>query len=127
MRTQYRLLFIVFALFTHLAQAEFVNIVAKIKPSVVGVGIHTPTSRPQNILRGTGFVIGDGHYVVTNAHVLPQELDENLLQKMAVFIGSGKEAKVRQGNAPVLTLKCQKTKSTLYLILAIKQLKILFH
>ncbi|WP_159816993.1 S1 family peptidase [Colwellia sp. 20A7] len=78
------------------AKAEFVEVVAKVKPSVVGIGIHTPTSRPQNILRGTGFVIGDGHYIVTNAHVLPTELDESLLQKMAVFIGSGKKAKVRQ-------------------------------
>jgi S1-C subfamily serine protease len=78
------------------AQAEFVDVVADVKASVVGIGIHTPTSRPQNILRGTGFVIGDGHYVVTNAHVLPTELDESLLQKMAVFIGSGKKAKVRQ-------------------------------
>ena len=77
-------------------KAEFVDVVAKIKPSVVGIGIHTPTSRPQNILRGTGFVIGDGHYVVTNAHVLPTELDKRLLQKMAVFIGSGKKAKVRE-------------------------------
>ncbi|MDO6652853.1 serine protease [Colwellia sp. 1_MG-2023] len=83
------------------AQAEFVDVVAKVKPSVVGIGIHTPTSRPQNILRGTGFVIGDGHYVVTNAHVLPTELDESLLQKMAVFIGSGKKAKVRQAEIVV--------------------------
>jgi len=78
------------------AQAEFIDVVAKVKPSVVGIGIHTPTSRPQNILRGTGFVIGDGHLVVTNAHVLPTELDESLLQKMAVFIGSGRNAQVRQ-------------------------------
>lgn len=77
------------------SKAEFVDVVAKIKPSVVGIGIHTPTSRPQNILRGTGFVIGDGHYVITNAHVLPTELDDSLLQKMAVFVGSGKTAKVR--------------------------------
>lgn len=77
-------------------KADFVEVVAKVKPSVVGIGIHTPTSRPQNILRGSGFVIGNGHYVVTNAHVLPEELDDNLLQKMAVFIGSGKKAKVRQ-------------------------------
>jgi len=78
------------------AHAEFVDIVAKVKPSVVGIGVHTPTSRPQNILRGTGFVIGDGHYIVTNDHVLPTMLNESLLQKMAVFIGSGKNAKVRE-------------------------------
>jgi S1-C subfamily serine protease len=34
--------------------------------------------------------------VVTNHHVLPKELDEALLQKMAVFVGSGKSATVRQ-------------------------------
>lgn len=82
--------------FTATSNAEFVSVVAKIKPSVVGIGIHTPTSRPQNILRGTGFVIGNGQYVVTNDHVLPTMLKESLLQKMAVFIGSGKEAKVRE-------------------------------
>ena len=80
------------------AKAELADTVAKVKPSVVGIGIHTPTSRPQNILRGTGFVIGNGHYVVTNHHVLPQTLDPKLLQKMAVFIGSGKTATVRQAS-----------------------------
>ncbi|TMM47695.1 S1 family peptidase [Colwellia ponticola] len=91
------LLAIVF-LFTPYAQAAFVDLVAKIKPSVVGIGIHTPTSRPQNILRGTGFVIGNGQYVVTNEHVLPSLLDESLLQEMAVFVGSGKNAKVRKAD-----------------------------
>ncbi|GAA6173984.1 hypothetical protein NBRC116592_36540 [Colwellia sp. KU-HH00111] len=96
MKTIYGLLISVTVLFSQVVQADFVDVVAKIKPSVVGVGIHTPTSRPQNILRGTGFVIGNGHFVVTNAHVLPPELDDKLLQKMAVFIGSGKQAQVRQ-------------------------------
>ncbi len=94
---QYLQLSLLFVLtFMSAAHAEFVDVVAKIKPSVVGIGIHTPTSRPQNILRGTGFVIGDGHYIVTNDHVLPTMLNESLLQKMAVFIGSGKKAKVRE-------------------------------
>ncbi|MCI2282201.1 serine protease [Colwellia sp. MSW7] len=101
MKILHGLLLAVLALYTNTVKAEFVDLVAKIKPSVVGVGIHTPTSRPQNILHGTGFVIGDGHYVVTNAHVLPTELDDNLLQKMAVFIGSGKEAMVREAEIVV--------------------------
>lgn len=84
--------------FSSFSQAELSDVVAKVKPSVVGIGVHTPTSRPQNVLRGTGFVIGNGQYVVTNAHVLPEELDPALLQKMAVFIGSGKSAKVREAN-----------------------------
>jgi len=90
------LLLIFTCFFMPVAQAKFVEVVAKIKPSVVGIGIHTPTSRPQNILRGTGFVIGDGHYIVTNEHVLPTLLDESLLQKIAIFIGSGRTAKVRK-------------------------------
>ena len=101
MKILHGLLFIAVTLVSHLAKAEFVDIVAKVKPSVVGIGIHTPTTQPKNILRGTGFVIGDGHYVVTNAHVLPTELDERLLQKMAVFIGSGKQAKIRQAEIVV--------------------------
>lgn len=90
------LLCLSFIFLTFNAQANFVEVVKKIKPSVVGIGIHTPTSRPQNVLHGTGFVIGDGHYIVTNHHVLPDELDESLLQKMAVFVGSGKTATVRE-------------------------------
>jgi S1-C subfamily serine protease len=76
-------------------KADFVEVIAKVKPSVVGIGVYTPTSSPKNILYGTGFVIGDGHYIITNDHVLPTELDENLLQKMAVFTGSGKNGKIR--------------------------------
>jgi S1-C subfamily serine protease len=91
-----KLLTVILLFCTASANANFVDVVGKIKPSVVGIGIHTPTSQPQNILRGTGFVIGNGHYIVTNAHVLPTILDDQLLQKMAVFIGSGKNAQVRE-------------------------------
>ncbi len=84
-------LFIVFPV-----TAELADTVAKVKKSVVGIGIYTPTGRPQNILRGSGFVIGNGRYVVTNDHVLPKELDQKLLQQMAVFVGTGKTAKVRK-------------------------------
>jgi S1-C subfamily serine protease len=96
MLKEIKLLTVILLFCTASANANFVDVVSKIKPSVVGIGIHTPTSQPQNILRGTGFVIGNGHYIVTNAHVLPTILDDQLLQKMAVFIGSGKNAQVRE-------------------------------
>jgi len=76
--------------------AELADTVEKFKASVVGIGVHTPTSRPQNTLRGTGFVIADGLHIVTNNHVLPKHLETELLEKMAVFVGSGKTAKVRK-------------------------------
>jgi len=75
--------------------ASLADTLEKIKPTIVGIGIHTPTGRPQNVIHGSGFVIGDGHYVVTNQHVLPKELDEEKLQVIAVFVGSGNSAEVR--------------------------------
>ena len=72
--------------------------VEKIKPSVVGIGVYTPTGRPKNVLTGSGFVIGSGQYVVTNHHVVPEELNQELLQRIAVFVGKGKNAKVRKAS-----------------------------
>jgi len=77
------------------AFANLVDTVNMVKPSVVGIGVYTPTGRQKNQLFGTGFVIGDGTYIVTNNHVIDKELDDNLLQKLAVFTGKGPAAKVR--------------------------------
>ena len=97
MNTIYRSLFLSFLFVSsnYVIAAQLTEIIKNIKPSVVGIGTHTPISQPKNRLLGTGFVIGDGHYVVTNDHVLPKELNEELKQKIVVFIGSGKNAKVR--------------------------------
>lgn len=53
------------------AQATLPDIVARSKPAVVAIGTHSPLSSPRFVFRGTGFVVGDGLTVVTNAHVLP--------------------------------------------------------
>jgi serine protease Do len=82
-------------LYTNLAIADLADTIEKIKPAVVGIGVHTPSGRQKNSLNGSGFVIGNGQYVVTNHHVLPEDLDESILQQMAIFTGSGKNAKVR--------------------------------
>ncbi|WDE08427.1 trypsin-like peptidase domain-containing protein [Thalassomonas viridans] len=83
-------LFLTVMLVSPPALANLAETLKKIKPSVVGIGVFTPTGRPQNDLRGTGFVIGNGQYVVTNFHVLPAELDKSLKQSIVVFSGSGK-------------------------------------
>lgn len=63
---------------------------------MVGVGTVTPTRQPSAELRGTGFVIGDGTLVLTNAHVLPGSLDEERREQLAVFAGEGKDGEVRR-------------------------------
>jgi serine protease Do len=87
-------LFIIF--FCSITSAQLVDTVAKIKPSVVGVGTYTPMGRPKNMLQGTGFVVGNGQYVITNHHVISNKLDADLMQEIAVFVGSGKNAIVRK-------------------------------
>lgn len=71
------------------------EIVAQIKPSIVGVGTVLPTRRPPIALMGTGFVIGDGHYIVTNAHVVPEITDNEKREQLSVFVGVGSTATSR--------------------------------
>lgn len=56
------------------ARAGLEELIAKAKPSVVAVGVFSPTGSPRFGFRGTGFVIEQGNVVVTNAHVLPDPL-----------------------------------------------------
>ncbi|WP_341678316.1 serine protease [Niveibacterium sp. SC-1] len=52
------------------ARADLVETVPRIKPSVVAIGSYLPTRAPQFLLVGTGFAVGDGRMIATNAHVV---------------------------------------------------------
>jgi hypothetical protein len=52
------------------AMADFPDTVAQVKRSVVAVGTFMPSRNPQFRFLGTGFVVGDGKQVATNAHVI---------------------------------------------------------
>lgn len=70
-------------------------VIERSKPSIVGIGTLQATRRPPNQLRGTGFVVTDGRHVVTNAHVLPEKLDDANREKLVVYVGSGRNPEVR--------------------------------
>ena len=53
-------------------RAGLIEIVAKVKPSIVAIGTYNAVDNPRFGFRGTGFVVADGILVVTNAHVLPE-------------------------------------------------------
>jgi S1-C subfamily serine protease len=55
------------------AQAGLPEVVAAAKPGVVAVGLYDPLASPRFTFRGTGFVVGDGRLLATNAHVLPED------------------------------------------------------
>lgn len=49
--------------------------IERVKASVVAVGTYQKTRSPAFNFRGTGFVVGDGTLVATNAHVLPDQVN----------------------------------------------------
>lgn len=64
-----------------------------VRPSVVAVGSFLPTGSPRQRFRGTGFVTGNGHLVVTNFHVIPEKLDEKRKEQIGVFSGRGRQGR----------------------------------
>ncbi|MGZ8215965.1 S1C family serine protease [Methylomagnum sp.] len=78
------------------APASLPDVVALIKPSIVGIGTFQRVRTPPTEFRGTGFVVGDGYHVITNAHVLPAAIDYAHMESLAVFVPGGKTSSVRQ-------------------------------
>lgn len=58
------------------ARADIIQAIERVKPSVVMVGVYRATGSPRFMLRGTGFVVGDGSLVATNAHVVAAVLQD---------------------------------------------------
>ncbi len=68
----------------------FSDIVAQVKPSIVAVGTTNPMPGTPPSFLGTGFVVGDGNYVVTAAHVTSLPLDYETRQTLAVYSGNAR-------------------------------------
>lgn len=66
------LLLLVFV--SNVVSAELTDTILQIKPSIVAIGTYKKTQSPPFIFRGTGFVVGNGNQVATNAHVLPESV-----------------------------------------------------
>jgi S1-C subfamily serine protease len=77
------------------ARADLADMVAAIKPGVVGVGTFHPTRSPRASLEGTGFAVLDGRYVVSCAHIFDKPLDSEKNETHAVFIGRDRQMTVR--------------------------------
>lgn len=82
------------------ASEVFPDIVDRVRPAIVAVGAAYPRRQPIGDrapyrIRGTGFAVLDGLHIVTNDHVLPDKLDTDRRETIAVFVGRGREAQVR--------------------------------
>jgi serine protease Do len=78
------------------ALADAPRTIERVKGSVVAVGTFQRTRSPAFRFLGTGFAVGDGATIVTNAHVLPATLDAEKLETIAILIaGKGRDAQLR--------------------------------
>jgi serine protease Do len=93
------LLFLSSVLSTAVAAGSLPDVIDKIRGSIVGVGTAYPSRQPNikgkpSSLNATGFVVGNGLQIITNAHVIPKKLDVDNKQTLAVFSGRGKTVRV---------------------------------
>ena len=80
---------------------ELPDIIDTIRNSVVAVGTVKPVKGvhkkgPPVIFRGTGFIVGNGRQVITNHHVVPDTIDLEDKESLAIFTGRGKNARAHK-------------------------------
>ena len=93
--TIFRIIFLI-SIFVHFSVEgrDFPSLVKEIKPSVVGIGVYDPLGTQKNQLRGTGFVVGDGYHIITNAHVVEAQIEEGTQQQIIVLEGKERDVSV---------------------------------
>ena len=77
------------------AAADAIATIDRVKGSIVAIGTFERTRTPQFQFRGTGFVVGDGTLVATNAHVLPGVLDPTKLEVLGILVPSPGDERAR--------------------------------
>lgn len=74
--------------------ASLPDTIDAVRASIVAVGTVVPTRRPPGLFLAIGFVVGDGRHVITNAHALPNELDYQRQEVLAVLVHGTTKPKV---------------------------------
>jgi len=66
------------------------ELIEQLKPSVVVVGTYNKTRSPAFVMKGSGFVVGNGTLVATNAHVVPDVFESDSGEILAFKTPSGR-------------------------------------
>ncbi|MDP5148773.1 S1 family peptidase [Rheinheimera baltica] len=78
----------------HVYASDLPEHIARIKPSIVAIGLLNPTASPRIKLLGTGFVVGDGTQIATNYHVIAKPVDQERMEQYVVLSGQGEKVNV---------------------------------
>ena len=74
---------------------ELARAIEIVKPSIVGIGSFQKLRSPAIIFSGTGFVIGDGLTVLTNAHVVQDIINSEQKDLLGIMISIGDTVQFR--------------------------------
>jgi serine protease Do len=80
----------------HAGAADLIQTIESVKPSIVGIGTFMQLRSPAVSFVGTGFVVGDGLSVITNAHVIPPAIDDEHKETLRITIGKGNTVEYRE-------------------------------
>ncbi len=80
------------------ALAGVTETIERVKPAVVAIGTFQKTRSPAFQFLGTGFAVGDGTLVATNAHVVPVLLDGEQREGVVIQVPdlSGRSSQMRE-------------------------------
>lgn len=84
--------------------APLEDVIARVKPSIVAIGTYQRTGSAQFVFRGTGFVVGDGTVVATNAHVVPEALNLEKMESIVVVVPAASDGELNRRDARVLSI-----------------------
>lgn len=84
---------------------ELADIIDRVRPSIVGIGSFQPMRTPRVALFGTGFVVGDGRHVITNAHVVDNVEETQRHENLSVLVGRGSRPQVRRAERVAMDLR----------------------
>ena len=76
------------------AESLFPKVVERVSKSTLAIAIEAPIKYSTPKIQGTGFVVGDGNYAITNYHVVSDVLDPSIVEHFVVLSGRG--TKVRK-------------------------------
>lgn len=74
---------------------DFVSTVKAVKPSVVAIGTFQKMRTPAVNFSGTGFVVGDGLTIITNAHVVNRATNAESDDVLGILAGKGDATEFR--------------------------------
>ncbi len=76
--------------------SELTNTIKNVKPAIVGIATFKKTRTPAVNFIGTGFAVGDGLNVVTNAHVIIEMMDSENKESLGILVGLGEAKEFRE-------------------------------